>query len=95
MVLWDSGDRSGARQLLIHVGGFNLSLVLRLVIGKGTPRGLQDLALAYFVTLLLVIECTLHVHDASFDHRDSCPAQVSGFFFGETVFEIKTSATGC
>ena len=34
------------KRLLIHIAGFNLSLVLRLMIGKGTPRGLQDLALA-------------------------------------------------
>ncbi|MGH7192130.1 MAG: transposase, partial [Candidatus Saccharimonadales bacterium] len=32
------------KRLLIHVGGYNLSLVLRASIGKGTPRGLQDLA---------------------------------------------------
>ena len=29
---------------LIHVGGFNLSLVMRQLLGKGTPRGLQGLA---------------------------------------------------
>ena len=32
-----------AKRLLIHVGGFNLSLVMRQLIGKGTPRGLQGL----------------------------------------------------
>jgi hypothetical protein len=29
---------------LIHVGGFNLSLVMRQLLGKGTPRGLQGLS---------------------------------------------------
>ena len=29
------------KRMLIHVGGFNLSLVMRKLIGKGTPRGLQ------------------------------------------------------
>ena len=38
------------KRLLIHIAGFNLSLVLRLMTGKGTPRGLQDLAVAYFLT---------------------------------------------
>jgi transposase len=28
--------------LLIHAGGFNLRLVMRHLIGSGTPRGLQD-----------------------------------------------------
>jgi transposase len=29
------------KRLLIHVGGFNLSLVMRELVGKGTPRGFQ------------------------------------------------------
>ena len=32
-----------AKRLLIHIGGFNLSLVMRKLIGMGTPRGLQGL----------------------------------------------------
>jgi transposase len=38
------------KRLLIHVGGFNFSLVLRQTIGKGTPRGLQGLAIVYFLS---------------------------------------------
>src|SRR5215472_3632775 len=30
------------KRLLIHAGGFNLGLVMRHLIGSGTPRGLQD-----------------------------------------------------
>jgi transposase len=33
------------KRLLVHVGGFNLSLVMRKMCGKGTPRGLQGLLL--------------------------------------------------
>src|ERR1700730_583903 len=29
------------KRLLIHAGGFNLGLVMRRLIGSGTPRGLQ------------------------------------------------------
>lgn len=32
------------KRVLIHVGGFNLSLVMRKLLGKGTPRGLQGLS---------------------------------------------------
>jgi transposase len=32
-----------AKRLLVHVGGFNLSLVMRKLVGIGTPRGLQGL----------------------------------------------------
>ena len=46
------GQENILKRLLIHVAGFNLSLVLRLMIGKGTPRGLQDLAIVYFLTLI-------------------------------------------
>jgi transposase len=42
------------KRLLIHVGGYNLSLVLRLAIGKGTPRGLQDLAALSLVAYVLL-----------------------------------------
>jgi transposase len=30
------------KRLLIHAGGFNLGLIMRHLIGSGTPRGLQD-----------------------------------------------------
>jgi len=47
------------KRLLIHVAGFNLSLVLRQVLGWGTARGLQGLAariLAALVRLWTVLE---------------------------------------
>src|SRR6202035_2903910 len=43
-------DRSGQ---FSHAGGFNLGLVMRHLIGSGTPRGLQD-RLASVVAALLV-----------------------------------------
>src|SRR2546426_8589198 len=50
------GRENILKRLLIHVAGFNLSLVLRLMVGKGTPRGLQDLAINAFFVLLVLIE---------------------------------------
>src|SRR5215467_3428154 len=50
------GRENILKRLLIHIAGFNLSLVLRLMTGKGTPRGLQDLAIAYFLTLILMLD---------------------------------------
>ena len=48
------GRENILKRLLVHVAGFNLSVVLRLLTGKGTPRGLQDLAAAHlFVALAL------------------------------------------
>jgi transposase len=49
------GHENILKRLLIHIAGFNLSLVLRLMIGKGTPRGLQDFEVAYIFTLLALL----------------------------------------
>lgn len=35
------GGQNILKRVLIHVGAFNLSLIMRQLIGKGTPRGLQ------------------------------------------------------
>src|SRR6266481_4646486 len=51
------GRENILKRLFIHVAGFNLSLVLRLMVGKGTPRGLQDLAVTYFLTVIDLIHC--------------------------------------
>jgi transposase len=36
------GHTNILKRLLIHAGGFNLGLVMRQLVGLGTPRGLQD-----------------------------------------------------
>jgi transposase len=41
-----------AKRLLIHVGGFNLSLVMRKLIGFGKPRRLQGLSASVFDRIL-------------------------------------------
>src|SRR5271157_2267406 len=40
------------KRLLVHVAAFNLGLVMRKVLGRGTPRGLQGRQAALFLTLL-------------------------------------------
>jgi len=49
------GHTNILKRLLVHVAGFNLSLVLRKVLGVGTPRGLQGRAIALFTTLQALI----------------------------------------
>ncbi len=39
--LYLRGRENVSKRVLIHVGGFNLSLVMRKLHGKGTPRGFQ------------------------------------------------------
>ena len=50
------GRENILKRLLIHVAGFNLSLVLRVLIGKGTPRGLQDLAMFHLKAIFSLLE---------------------------------------
>lgn len=38
------GHQNIKKRLLVHVGGFNLGLVMRKLMGRGTPRGFQGLA---------------------------------------------------
>jgi len=49
------GHANIRKRLLIHVGGFNLGLVMRQLIGVGTPRGLQGRVLAVLVALIALI----------------------------------------
>ncbi len=46
------GRENILKRVLIHVGGFNLSLVMRQLLGKGTPRGLQGLSADALLILL-------------------------------------------
>jgi len=49
------GHTNILKRLLIHIGGFNLGLLMRQLIGVGTPRGLQGRVTAIFGTLLTLI----------------------------------------
>jgi transposase len=49
------GHTNILKRLLIHVGGFNLGLLMRQLIGVGTPRGLRGRLNAVLSTLLTLI----------------------------------------
>jgi transposase len=53
------GRNNILKRMLIHVGGFNLSLVMRKLIGKGTPRGLQGASSALSAPIYLLWEIAL------------------------------------
>jgi len=48
------GRNNILKRMLLHVGGFNLSLVMRQLIGKGTPRGLQGTASSLFTPIYVL-----------------------------------------
>jgi len=49
------GHTNILKRLLIHAGGFNLGLVMRHLIGVGTPRGLQGRLAPVLATLFVLI----------------------------------------
>ncbi len=54
------GHTNILKRVLIHAGGFNLGLVMRQLIGIGTPRGLQGRAAAMLVMLWTLIHVVPH-----------------------------------
>ena len=50
------GHRNILKRLLVHAGGFNLGLLMRHLIGLGTPRGLQGRVWAFFATVWWLID---------------------------------------
>jgi transposase len=93
------GHTNILKRLLIHAGGFNLGLVMRQLIGVGTPRGLQGrlaTVIALFGVLSSAIRCRITALSVpirpfiTINSRTAVPD-----LFGVHSSEIATSATGC
>jgi transposase len=50
------GHTNILKRLLIHAGGFNLGLIMRHLIGVGTPRGLQGRLAAIIATVCVLMD---------------------------------------
>ena len=70
------GHANILKRLFVHVGGFNLGLLMRTLIGVGTPRGLQGRLAALAAR---VIALWTHVVDLWRDHRAPSADHSSGF----------------
>jgi len=93
------GHTNILKRLLIHAGGFNLGLLLRAILGVGTPRGFQDrggrvvaavLDLIHIVRELLTVKVVTWC-SVSASHHSNCLSSPSPF----VATEIVTCATGC
>jgi transposase len=82
------------KRLFVHIGGFNLGLLMRTLIGVGTPRGLQDRLAAVVATLFALMAqmgercCAIAVPHADLErhfrphhHFDLLPTSVSADAF--------------
>ena len=93
------GHTNILKRLLIHAGGFNLGLVMRHLIGIGTPRGLQGRVAAVRATLgVLMGVVRRRLTTISSSHR-LIPA-VRGRLASLATFAVNSSAaitctTGC
>jgi hypothetical protein len=77
--------------LLIHAGGFNLGLLVRSIIGVGTPRGLQGrLAVVSPALILLVGSARRHVVAVCSSHR--LIMTMRGWISSPTMLVINSSA---
>jgi transposase len=63
------GHTNILKRLLIHVCGFNLGLVMRHLIGIGTPRGLQDRVVGV-IAAIVVLVADARAHMAAFSASD-------------------------
>src|SRR6516225_1823914 len=89
------GHANILKRLLIHIAGFNLSLVLRQLTGKGTPRGLQDLATAYFLIFIALMESLRQLLDPMEASMSCRSDRFRASTFIKRNRKTQTSATGC
>jgi hypothetical protein len=86
------GHTNILKRLLIHAGGFNLGLVMRHLIGIGTPRGLQGRVAALVGTLVAFIGVVCR-RSVSICRSCRLIASMRGSFAPSTMLIIKSSTT--
>jgi hypothetical protein len=86
------GHTNILKRLLIHAGGFNLGLMMRQLIGLGTPRGLQG-GLAAVIAVLFVLMNTTRRHLAAISVSHRLIAAMRGRLASPTTLPVNSSAT--
>lgn len=96
------GHTNILKRLLIHAGGFNLGLVMRHLIGVGTPRGLQGRTVAGWAALITLLHRPMTLWTAIWSsHRhETRPIDINAWAKAEGLScswsnISTTSATGC
>jgi transposase len=87
------------KRLLVQAAAFNLGLVMRKLLGRGTPRGLQGYEAVLFLTLLRLLDevwtrqLTLASHLEYLQQSRSLSQPVNNTLLATT--KTTTSTTGC
>ncbi len=84
------GHTNILKRLVIHASGFNLGLVMRHLIGRGTPRGLQG-RLGAVLAILLVLIDVMRRQGAPLS-APRCIAATRGLLTAPTNFVVNSSA---
>jgi transposase len=85
------GHENILKRLLIHAGGFNLGLLIRSILGVGTPRGLQGRLAAVLAVVSTLIAVVRH---RCIEIRDVLRviAATSGWVTAPTTLVVSSSA---
>ena len=86
------GHTNILKRVLIHAGGFNLGLVMRQLIGAGTPRGLQGRLAAVLATLLMFMSAARR-RFAMITASHRLFAAIGGRRTPQITFVVNSSAT--
>src|SRR5713101_5140279 len=93
------GHSNILKRLLIHAGAFNLGLLMRAILGVGTPRGLQDRADRAVAALLSVMQIVYDLITVDVVRWWSIPGLCDSIHVSSSsVFvatEMTAYATGC
>jgi transposase len=85
------GHQNILKRLLIHAGGFNLGLLIRSMLGVGTPRGLQGRHAAVISAVLALIAVVRH-RFAEMRAMRRVIAATSGWVTFPTTLVVNSSA---
>ncbi|MGH8639414.1 MAG: transposase [Burkholderiales bacterium] len=89
------GHENILKRLLVHVGGFNLGLLMRTLIGVGTPRGLQGRLAAVLATLWALVKAADCHTVATHVRRHLRRVIVADFIAAVLSLRNETCTTGC
>jgi transposase len=89
------GRENVLKRVLIHLGGFNLSLVMRQMFGRGTPRGWQGYSADDLLTLLKLWMAVLGRIVTEDTSSPMLPPIVEKLSFNSHWSPQPTSATDC
>jgi transposase len=88
------GHTNILKRLLIHAGGFNLGLILRHLIGFGTPRGLQGRVAAVIASLLVLMD-VVRGRLTAISSSDRPITVLRGWLNSLLKFAVNVSAATC